>query len=837
MTLDFSKLGSTNSKKPSINPIDIFDSLPSLEGTPNDLWRGQSEALSTWHENRDKKDVLISLNTGSGKTIVGLIIAQSLVNEEIENVIYVCSTIDLVKQTSEEADRIGIRHTIRIHGTYSNELFEIGKSFCITTYSALFNGISSIRKKYFPGAIIFDDAHVAESLLRNAFTIRVSIQDRKDLFEEIKELFAPHFKDLGISSHFNESICPDQHSTAFVAPNGLYERSERLLNIFEKYRLNNDSELKYPFAWLKDNLDDCAALFTRGVFEISPPFLPSLALDIFEQSVRRVYLSATLQSKTDFIRAFGRRPTVTIEPKNDAGNGERLIINCREIKGQSGQEVVKDLISKRKAIIAVSDYFTAEKWKDLAIPPNVDDFSDELSKFRSAKDGAFVLVSRVDGIDLPHDTCRIMVIDGLPSGTSLLERYQWEFLHMKNVHAVRVANRLSQLFGRINRGRNDYGAFLLEGNDINKWMNNDRNLSLLPPLLQKQVHVGRVVQRGLEIKSKDKLIEVVDSVINRNESWLDYYNSEVKGGELDKDQVNRAKEAEPFLEKAALSEAAYAASVWSRDFASARREFEKTVDETATHDTPLGGWHALWLGAVCEREGDSEAARREYMKAMRRLGRAMILPRGSVSKTENDQTSLNEFGKSLWSLLGHQDGSKFEKEFSKLKKSMSLIGTGSPNEAEAHVRVLGELLGFISTRPDNDNGRGPDVLWCDDTKSRMLGFELKTDKIGPGTYSKRDIGQGYNHIAWMKKTHPAHESYGLLYVGPDGASADKATPSQDMGLCLTDSMISLRDEIIALIEDIRKKTPMERFITVKKETDEEKWSMSKIFDRLNDKKL
>lgn len=127
--MDFSRLGSAKKAKASIDPIKIFEALPSLSGTPNDLWRGQDKALSDWHAVRAKSDVLISLNTGAGKTIVGLLIAQSLVNEELDNVIYVCSTIDLVRQTAAEAKRIGIDHTLRIKKAYSNDLFETGKAF------------------------------------------------------------------------------------------------------------------------------------------------------------------------------------------------------------------------------------------------------------------------------------------------------------------------------------------------------------------------------------------------------------------------------------------------------------------------------------------------------------------------------------------------------------------------------------------------------------------------------------------------------------------------------------------------------------------------------------
>jgi Type III restriction enzyme, res subunit len=253
--MDFSKLGSTTKAPPPLNPIKIFETLPSLPGTFNDLWRGQDKALTEWHTNRDKQDVLVSLNTGAGKTVVGLLIAQSLVNEGLSNVLYVCSTIDLVRQTSEEAKRIGMEYTTRVQREFSNDLFETGKSFCITTYAALFNGYSALRNRFFPQAIIFDDAHVAESLLRGAFTLRIDGRDNKKLFGEIVELFRPHFEELGVAGRFRDSLDLSRHSTSFVAPPGLYERSARLLKILLRYGIKDHDKLKYPFAWLEDHLD------------------------------------------------------------------------------------------------------------------------------------------------------------------------------------------------------------------------------------------------------------------------------------------------------------------------------------------------------------------------------------------------------------------------------------------------------------------------------------------------------------------------------------------------------------------------------------------------------
>jgi len=630
--MDFSRLGTPKAAERPLDPIKIFERLPNLPGTPNDLWRGQAEALTQWNAARGQTDVLVSLNTGAGKTLVGLLIAQSLVNEGVDNVIYVCATIDLVNQTSKEANRIGLDHTVRVRSTFDNDLFESGRGFCITTYHALFNGLSAIRRRFFPGAVVFDDAHVAESILRGSLTLTISGSSHPALFSEVVELFRPHFRELRIEGRFTESLSSEFPSIVMAAPGGLAERRDRLLTILQNHNIHDDSQLKYAFAHLRDKLDCCAILFSRGSFELAPPFLPSLALDVFERPVRRVYLSATLKSKTDIVRAFGRLPAVVVEPVNDAGSGERLILFGRNINDGISIDLVSKISEERKLLIAVPNYPSATNWEKIAIPPSAQDFSEELDSFRRANDGAFVLVSRVDGIDLPHDACRVMVMDGLPSGTSLIERYQWEFLRMFNLHSTRIANRLVQLFGRINRGRNDYGAFLIAGNDINTWLNNDRNVALLPELLQRQILLGRTVQSGMNIDQSDEVLKAITAVLSRETSWLEYYGDNIQRGDLDQDKVLRAMDVEDQMVEAALAEAAYAAAMWNGEIAEARNVLDAAVEATGKADSLLSGWQYVWVGAALEAGGDIDSARLAYKRAMSRLGNMIALPRAVFFK-------------------------------------------------------------------------------------------------------------------------------------------------------------------------------------------------------------
>ena len=48
------------------------------------------------------------MNTGSGKTLVGLLMLQSLLNEEIGPALYLCPTKQLVEQAYQTAREVGI---------------------------------------------------------------------------------------------------------------------------------------------------------------------------------------------------------------------------------------------------------------------------------------------------------------------------------------------------------------------------------------------------------------------------------------------------------------------------------------------------------------------------------------------------------------------------------------------------------------------------------------------------------------------------------------------------------------------------------------------------------
>jgi len=151
-----------------------------------------------------------------------------------------------------------------------------------------------------------------------------------------------------------------------------------------------------------------------------------------------------------------------------------------------------------------------------------------------------------------------MLIDDLPAGATLLERLQWQALSMQNLHASKMANRLVQLFGRINRGRNDYGVFLINGRDANNWLRNERNLGLLPDLLKKQILLGQHLHEQEGLREAEAMLGVIDQIISRRELdrvlWQQHRGPADRGRSAGQGRCNRVPHDRRCLSRGPLHE-------------------------------------------------------------------------------------------------------------------------------------------------------------------------------------------------------------------------------------------------------------------------------------------
>ena len=201
--VDFKKLAAGKGKSKPINPREIFNSLPKPPGI-NDLYASQAEVLDAWFARRTDRDVVVKLHTGGGKTLVALLMAQSVMNELGEPVMYLAPTNQLVDQVIAKSQEYGIPTARYVSGQpFAGEFYD-GKAVLVGAYETLFNGRSrfgfrnSGQDIIKAGAIILDDAHVALSTVRRQFSLTIEAKAHPDVYADLAGRFRTAFAEVAV---------------------------------------------------------------------------------------------------------------------------------------------------------------------------------------------------------------------------------------------------------------------------------------------------------------------------------------------------------------------------------------------------------------------------------------------------------------------------------------------------------------------------------------------------------------------------------------------------------------------------------------------------------------
>lgn len=157
------------------SPEKLFRALPRRK-IP-DVMPHQKEIMRAYVSQAvDIPDVALQLPTGSGKTLVGLLIAEWRRRKYQERIVYLCPTRQLVNQVFEQAkEKYGLT-VLRFTGSAQDydpadkSRYQNTSSVAVTTYSSLFN-----TRPFFDNAnvLIVDDTHTAENYVSALWSLRV----------------------------------------------------------------------------------------------------------------------------------------------------------------------------------------------------------------------------------------------------------------------------------------------------------------------------------------------------------------------------------------------------------------------------------------------------------------------------------------------------------------------------------------------------------------------------------------------------------------------------------------------------------------------------------------
>jgi superfamily II DNA or RNA helicase len=89
-------------KHASSTPRALFRDLPRQAGVPF-LWAHQDRVLEAYEQVPSEQDLALELPTGTGKTLIGLLIAEWRRRYKRERALYVCPTRQLAHQVGAQA--------------------------------------------------------------------------------------------------------------------------------------------------------------------------------------------------------------------------------------------------------------------------------------------------------------------------------------------------------------------------------------------------------------------------------------------------------------------------------------------------------------------------------------------------------------------------------------------------------------------------------------------------------------------------------------------------------------------------------------------------------------
>jgi Type III restriction enzyme, res subunit/Helicase C-terminal domain len=795
------------------SPEALFRDLRPRDRQVRDLYLRQGDVLRAYHELAPQpSDVALELPTGAGKTLVGLLIAEYRRRALGHRVAFLCPNVQLARQAAAKADAYGIEAVALVRKQRdwdSGEFlrFQRGRAIAVSTYSAVFNSNPRLDTAQ---TLILDDAHAGEDPVSNLWSIRAP--RGHSLYLALLDLVAEAMPGATVDQLRDDGLRGRRRSyVELIPPIALVDRAQAL-----RETLAAHIEDRTPNAYVLDVMggfvDRCLLYIGWREALLRPLIPPTADHTPFSGADQRVYMSATLGSGGELERAFGvpnivrpRMPT----RDDERGFGRRLFLMPGAALSNDDADVViqqaVDVAEPQRAVfLAQSDAEIDEMAEKLLDDEMTQVTPREIertpSSFVNADRAVLALSNRYDGIDLPDEACRLIVLSGLPKGVHLQERFLSERLGAQRVLAERIRTRLTQGAGRCTRNPQDYAAVLLRGSDLIDFCSRDEELAALRPELQAEIEFGLDNSEQGDLD----LLDLLASFFKRDSAWdaADHY---IRG------RTAGLQRTLPAGSEALQRSASYEVECW---LAVARGDLERAIELAQKAIDALSGgselrpyvalWFYLaasWARALAENMTPGYGQLSDQLQADAESAARGLkwYPRHSApptSEIENDERS--DRAAAALEAMGVR-GPKFERRLAAIAADLA------QDEADPFERglcALGELLGFDSMRPQGQ--AAPDGLWA--TGQAWIVWEAKTNKKADGVLDAEEVRQAETHPRWLERnaglSRPAKVITVIVMPTP-GADRAVADVGGEQWVVATDTVRGLLDRTATAYRAVR----------------------------------
>ena len=737
---------------------EVFDSLDP-ETTHTELRPSQLDALELLQDKREEKDIILKVSTGAGKTTIGLLYLYSHMKEKERPAVYLCPTVQLVKQVIDEASRLGMSAVDYPKGEPHPPLSgTAAKSIIVCTYDKLFNAKSTFNRsdvQLQPCAIVLDDAHAGIERIKKAYTVTLSNQNSlfEQVFSKLKGSLEVKYKSVV------ETIEAEDPNSIFEIPFWIWKNTyEEIRSLFNKSP--SDDELKFTYPNIRNHLRWCRCVITGTGLEIQPRVLPVDNSPAFDNCDHRLFMSATLSEDSVIVRDLGcsmEAALFPLRPVSDKGLGERMVIAPSLIHPSFNREWVMKLAKKMSSdynVVALcSREEEAKEWgkygAQVALGDNVESVVEEL-KDKESDTSFAVFAQRYDGVDLADRACRILILDGLPRGESIIERHDYEKSIYSHGSQNKIIYKIEQGMGRSVRSHVDYSVVILTGPEIGHYvakhevqgkMSADTQAQLKLSLKLVETAISKETANSEEIKKREAAIkDMIEKCLNRDVGWKKFYNKNVR----DKNQGKVVSPDKNLIELAQVERKAFLLAEGNQ-YIDASKLIRDSLNKV-TVDERVYGW-SLSTAANYLLETDPGEAM-EIQTSAHFKNKAVQPPHNIIYKSKKLEAA-NFCEKILTWIKGFDEINGVSVAINSLKTDIDF--TNGHRRVERAVNDLAEMLGAVGERPEVEyQDGGPDNLWFWNNYAIII--EVKNEKTS--SLFKEDAAQLSHSVNWFKERHP-----------------------------------------------------------------------------------
>jgi hypothetical protein len=631
------------------------------------------------------------------------------------------------------------------------------------------------------GSVVIDDAHAALSIIRDSLSIRLPSNHKA--FDELLKLFQ---EDIKLQSP-NALLDVEEQSFSALARVPFWawrSKTEKVRKILHTHR--ESAELKYSWPAVRDVLHLCRAVFSGSELAITPLCTPVGQITHFRDALHRIYLTATLADDSVLVTEFGADPSSVdrpITPITAGDIGERMILAPMELNPAIRVEAVRvamaTLAKRYNVVVIVPSTRIASEWRTYT--DNIvyaDDVGSMVTQLRNGHVGLVVLVNKYDGIDLPGDACRVLVLDGLPEAFSAEERVESQLINRSSGIDARQVQRIEQGMGRGVRSNEDHCVVFLLGPRLTQLVADPRSFATFGPATQAQLTLSRTMASELEDAPLSAIIAVAQQALTRDPGWV----------RLAKRTLAAIPPPAGYVNPAAISRRSAFDRAAAGDLVGAADHISSAV--AASTDDRERGWLLEQQATYVDQLNPEQA--QKIVASARAKNSSVLRPLSGVSYRKLSASKGQATMATDFLTATYEDALALRIGVESLLEGLA-FDPDATDRFEQSFSLLGRILGFASERPEHELGEGPDILWA----LGGLKYWVVEAKTGVTTtfISKHDANQLNGSMLWFHKNYDSTVDARPVMVHPSTHLGKGATATPGLTVITEQTLSQLRDAV------------------------------------------